>query len=182
MSPPRAVSGLRYAALCGTPQHAGKAATRGKKAHGVRYEKALAKHLGFARHGQWYQFIDRNGHGYCQTDLLIEFPELVLVLEAKYTWTPQGHFQLEQLYRPVVERAFGKPMRGLVVCKKLTDGMGDVLVVSRLAEALAWAERKRVALHWMGGEQFLRLPPPGPRIGAPIPAYLSLLSQHIKIA
>lgn len=181
MTATRAISGLRFAALCGVPNHAGRNATRGKKAHGVRYEKLLAKGLGVARHGQWFQFIDSNGHGYCQTDLLIEFRECVAVLEAKYTWTPQGHFQVERLYKPVLERAFGKPVRGFVVCKKLTDGMGETLVVSRLMEALSWSENKRVAMHWMGGEQFLRIDP-GTRLGAPIPAYLSLLAQNIKSA
>lgn len=182
MTMSRAISGLRYAATCGVPQHAGRAPTRGKKAHGVRYEKSLAKHLGFARHGQWFQFIDANGHGYCQTDLLLEFPQAMVVLEAKYTWTPQGHFQIDRLYKPVVEKAFGRPCFGLVVCKKLCDGMGETMVVSRLDEAIHWASRKRVALHWMGGEQFLRLPAPGPHLGPVIPAYLSLLAQNIKSA
>lgn len=172
----RAIDGLKFAVTCSKPPHVGISRPRGAKAHGVRYERQCAKNLPDARHGQWFQFIDRNGHGTCQTDLLIEFPELVVVLEAKYTWTPEGHFQVERLYQPVVERAFGKPVRGFVICRALRDEreMSGVMVVHRFSEAIVWSERKRVALHWLGGDSLLRIDP-GTRFGAPIAPHTPLL-------
>lgn len=172
----RAIDGLKYAVTCGVPGHVGVSRPRGAKAHGVRYERQVAKAIPDARHGQWFQFIDQNGHGTCQTDLLIEFPELVVVLEAKYTWTPEGHFQVDRLYKPVVERAFGKPCHGLVICRALRDEreMGSVLVVHRLMEAISWCQRKRTVLHWLGGDSLLKLDP-STRLGVPVPAYTPTL-------
>jgi hypothetical protein len=56
---------------------------RGAKALGVKYEKALAGALPGWKHGQWFQFKDINGYGYCQVDLMIELEACVIVLEAK---------------------------------------------------------------------------------------------------
>lgn len=173
----RIISGLKFANTCGVPQHAnGVHRPRGAKAHGVRYENLLAKGVPLARHGQWFQFIDRDGHGTCQTDLLLEFPELVVVLEAKYTWTIMGHVQVERLYKPVVEKAFGKPCVGLVVCKALRDEceMGGAMVVHRLMDALAWCQKKRTVMHWLGEAPFLKIDP-GTRLGAPISPHTPLL-------
>lgn len=178
----RIISGLRYASICSKPPHAqGISRPRGAKAHGLRYERLVAKHLPVARHGQWFQFIDANGHGTCQTDLLLEFEDLVVVLEAKYTWTLMGHVQVERLYRPVVERAMGKPCVGLVICKALRDEveMGSAMVVHRLMDALAWCQRKRTVLHWLGEAPFLKLDP-GTRLGAPINPHTSILVPRAK--
>lgn len=167
----RAVEGLRFADRVARPPCIGKSKPRGAKAHGVRYENSLAKALRGARHGQWFQFMDSNGLGYCQTDLLLEFEKCVVVLEAKYTWTPEGHFQVERLYAPVVSKAMGKPTFGLVICRALLDDMPGVMVLAHLSDALLWAQRKRVALHWLGGENFLKLPENlGPQFGALIRA------------
>lgn len=125
---------------------------RGAKALGVRYEKALAAALPDAKRGQWWEFVDSNGPGWCQTDLMVEGERSVLVLEAKYSWVMQGHTQLELLYRPVVELALGKPLLGVVVCKSLRAGMPpDVRVVGDLPSAVELArQRRRVVLHWLG--------------------------------
>lgn len=180
----RIISGLRFANLCSKPPHAqATSRPRGAKANGLRYEREIAKALPVARHGQWFQFIDQNGHGTCQTDLLLEFPELVVVLEAKYTWTMQGHVQVERLYRPVVERALGKPCFGLVICKALRDEveMGDAMIVHRLMDAISWCQRKRTVLHWLGESPFLKIDP-GTRLGIPIDHRTQLLVPALKRA
>lgn len=179
----RVVQGLKYAVTCGTPGHVGVSRPRGAKAHGLRYERGLAKAVPVARHGQWFQFIDSNGLGTCQTDLLLEFAELMVVLEAKYTWTLAGHWQDERLYRPVVARAFGKPAFGLVVCKTLRAEaeMGDVMVVHRLMDALHWCQRKRTVLHWLGEAPFMKIDP-GTRLGPPINPHAPILVPARKRA
>ncbi len=165
----RAIVGLKFANLSERPANIGIGRPRGAKAHGIRYEKLIAKNLPVARHGQWFRYIDANGLGYCQTDLLLEFETCCFVLESKYTWTPMGHFQCERLYQPVVSKALGKPTFGMVVCRALRSDaeMRDVMVVSRLMEALAWCQNKRVALHWLGEAPFMKIDP-ATRLGAPV--------------
>lgn len=172
----RVISGLKFANPCSRPLSIGISRPRGAKAHGIRYEKNCAKGLPLARHGQWWQYVDSNGLGVCQTDLVLEFEACAVVLEAKYTWTPQGHFQCEKLYQPVVSKALGKPAFGLVICRALRDEaqMGDVMVASRLMEALAWCQRKRVALHWLGEVPMLKLDP-ATRLGPAIPPHAPVL-------
>ena len=150
----RIVQGLKWArVLDAWPQCIPASRARGAKAQGVRYERALARALPAAKHGQWFEFEDSNGRGFCQVDLMLQLANGVLVLEAKYTWTPEGHCQVEQLYGPVVGKAWGLPVRGLVVCKRLVPGMpGSVVVTGDLEGALVQlASGARVVLHWLGG-------------------------------
>lgn len=146
----RTIEGLRWAEARPSGPW-GKPRPRGAKAHGVRYEKALAKALPAAVHGQWFEFIDLHGPGWCQVDFLIQKEEFIFVLEAKYTWVPEGHSQLEKLYKPVVEKVFNKPMYGVVVCKNLVPAM-PVPLVRNLGEALECAKRGgSPAMQWFAG-------------------------------
>jgi hypothetical protein len=110
-----------------------------------------------ASHGKWFEFRDRNGPGYCQVDVLLEMPRSVLILEAKYTWVPEGHCQVERLYEPVVAKALGKPARGLVVTKRLVPDMAPGIAVAGtlLDAAKALASGQRVVLHWLGNSPLL---------------------------
>lgn len=180
----RKIEGLKFANLRSKPSIIGVQRARGAKAHGVRFERALAKAIPLARHGQWFEFIDANGYGFCQTDLLLEFQSCAFVLEAKYTWTIQGHFQLDKLYLPVVAMALGKPTFGAVVCKALrTDvEMFNVLIVNRLMEALTWCQRgKPVIWHWLGEAPFAKLDP-GTRLGAPLDPFTPVLVPNARRA
>lgn len=149
----RIVHGLKWAkALEKRPACIPQGRPRGAKAAGLRYERSLAKALPVAKHGQWFEFEDEHGRGYCQVDLMLQLLSGILILEAKYTWTAEGHLQLEQLYIPVVSAAWGLPTRGLVVCKKLVPEMSGVAVAGDLDTALKYiACGQRCALHWLGG-------------------------------
>jgi len=80
-------------------------------------------------------------------------PGKLVVLEAKYTWTPSAHTQLEQLYRPVVEAAMGGKMAGVVVCKNLVPEMPrSIHVTGNLANALVLAASGvPCVVQWIGG-------------------------------
>ena len=122
---------------------------RGAKAQGVRYEKACSAAIPQAKPGQWWHFIDANGPGYCQTDLVLIGRDSVLVLECKYTWTMNAWEQLERLYLPVVEKALARPAYGVQLCKVLRPEAENV--VYGLREALAGAMLgRRIAIHWSG--------------------------------
>lgn len=132
---PRRISGLRWARPCPRPDCIPQGRPRGAKALGVRYEKTLAKALPAASHGQWFEFEDRQGHGWCQVDLMLERNAGIGLVEVKYTWTQEGHAQLELLYRPVVEAALDKSTVGVVACKALTHETPRRAIAASLAEA-----------------------------------------------
>lgn len=165
------VSGLRWAKESHRPVGLSKSKSRGAKAAGLRYEKALAKALPIAKHGQWFEFEDLTRRGYCQPDLLVSLGPVVLVLEAKYTWTMVGHSQLNQLYLPVVERALRRRAVGVVVCRALTPETPKESIFSTLLGAVTFAATGRPAvLHWFSGSL-------GPQIQALQSLPLALASQ-----
>lgn len=165
----RRIVGLKWARECERPKCIPKGRPRGRKAAGLRYERQLAKALPEAKHGQWFEFEDVNGRGYCQTDLLLHLGGWgIAILECKYTWTLEAQRQLDLLYRPVVERAFMLPVRCVVVCKVLVPEAP--LAAPTLGEALASGR----VWHWLGATS-------GHASGAPLQTIgLGLLSRSAR--
>lgn len=148
----RVISGLKWArGLEARPSVIPVGRPRGAKRHGVKYERDFAKALGpVAWHGKWFEFMDVNGHGWCQPDFVLRVGDSLIVLEAKYTWVPEGHSQIDQLYKPVLEGAFGLRVSGIVVCKNLTKEAP--MATDSLADAVQQALLgRRVVLHWIAG-------------------------------
>lgn len=95
----------------------------------MTYERHVARALrnfkdrgelhGEIKQSQWFSFEDKNGHGYCQTDILIITRELVFILECKLTYTDWAWPQLRGLYKPVCEMVFKRPAITLQVCKNI---------------------------------------------------------------
>lgn len=155
---PRRISGLIWAHACARPSCIPVGRPRGVKASGLRYETALQGQIPGSIRGQWFQFCDRNGLGYCQTDLLMGWEGHACVLECKYSWTQEGHDQLEFLYLPVVREAVQRPVLGLQVCRRLVPAVAQagVQVCSSLEEALhGSASGRRTAWHWLAQGQQL---------------------------
>lgn len=149
----RSPSELSYAQRCNRPLGLPHSRPRGAKAQGLRYERALARALSWAKHGQWFEYRDRLGLWHCQVDLLALLPSgEALVIEAKYTWTLAGHAQIDQLYAPVVGLALGRPVVGLVVCRTLLPETARMAsVTGDLAEGIKLAlAGRRVAVQWLG--------------------------------
>jgi hypothetical protein len=162
----RQIIGLKWAKPCGRPAAIPIGRPKGRKAAGLRFEKAIGQQLLGARRGQWFEFEDRNGHGWCQVDFLLPWAGRAVVIEAKYTWTEDGHRELEGLYLPVVEQAgFARPI-GIVISRNLVPVRGRLAVRSTLGEAVEAAEDGRVVLHWLGVGPLLLRPPKGHPIGA----------------
>lgn len=156
----RFVSGLIKAEPCSRPLTIPKARKlRGRKQAGIKYESDLAGSIRLALtghwplwHGQWFRFVDRNGGGHCQPDILLKTEVGTAILESKYTWTEAGHTQIDKLYVPVVERAWpGVPAFGIVVCKVLTPDVKPEWVCRDLASAIRRASAGyKTVLHWIG--------------------------------
>jgi len=152
--PCRKVTGLKWARATdrrpfGTPK-----VGRGAKSYGIRYERAVAKALPGVPHGQWFEFEDANGLGMCQPDFLTLRAGVVVILECKYTWTPEAEDQLLDLYGPVVGMALGVPTAGMVICKNLTREVPPEAVFETFGEALGsalyWSRPPLPVLHWLG--------------------------------
>lgn len=144
---------LRWARPRTKPSFAsGRPRRTGAKAKGLAYESQVKNVLGNAVSGQWWEAEDAAGAFICQTDFVLKGPGgTLVVVEAKYTWTLEGHRQISQLYRPVIEKATGRRVYGVVVCKKLVAGSG-ASIYGTLMEALegAIAGVPMPVWHWLG--------------------------------
>lgn len=87
--------------------------------------------------------------GYAQPDHLLLCEKEVIIIESKLTQTESGISQLEQLYRPIIERIYSPlHVRTVMVCKNLryrprpfATNLGTVLM-ARNRGVLTW--------HWIG--------------------------------
>lgn len=147
----RIVRGLRTACKSVKPQFASGRRPKGAKGRGIAYERTLASALGPDwTAGAWFHFLDAEGPGYCQTDFIRELADVVVVLEAKLSWVPEGRSQLELLYRPVCEYVYKKPMIGLVVCKRLVPECNGAIAHTLPSALEAARHGHNVVLHWIG--------------------------------
>jgi len=120
----RVIEDLRWASLLSErPSCIPASRPKGAKAAGLRFEKALSRHLSGSLHGKWFEFEDRNGHGYCQTDIIYVFHTPItpyaVIIEVKYTLVPGAHTKLQHLYLPIVSAALRMPSVGVVAVKNL---------------------------------------------------------------
>lgn len=150
----RVIAGLLAASPCARPTNMPISRPRGIKRQGITFEKSFAKALQ-ARWpkntlaGQWFFFQDVNGRGHCQTDVLLVFSDEVVIFECKLTDTEKGRSQLSRLYSPVIEKAFGKPAKCIVVTRHLTRETEIKNVTDQLAVAVAYPAQIIPTLHWM---------------------------------
>lgn len=147
----RVIRGLKWALPVSRPDFQPRYARKGAKGRGVAYEKALGKELGAEwTRGQWFEFLDDDGKGWCQVDFFHRTADATIVLESKLSWVPEAHTQLELLYRPVVEMAWKKPMIGLVVTRRLVPGCTGAIAHTLPSAIKAAASCRNVVLHWSG--------------------------------
>jgi hypothetical protein len=145
------VTGLRAAIVAPRAPFPPPRRGRGPRAAGLRYEAALAAALPEGRHGLWLAFIDAAGPGFCQPDLILDLAAGLWVLEAKLTWLPSAHSQLDKLYLPVLTYLWGRHTSGVVVCKNLTSETPIDWVCADLPSALSRsATGAPTVLHWLG--------------------------------
>ncbi len=149
----RVITGLLMATPCERPKTIPIARLRGTKRLGLKYEADFAKALkqrfpSAVLSGQWFHFVDSNGSGYCQTDLLVKLADECIIFECKLTDTERGRSQLSRLYFPVVGKCYGLPTRGVVVTRHLSRETELELVTDQLATALSSPRSVIPTLHW----------------------------------
>lgn len=132
---------------------------RGAKGLGVKFEKELAKKLPLARHGQWFKFMDSNGVGYAQTDILFFSDEAVFCIEVKLGNVPAGRAQFLELYKPILEHVYERPARGIVVARYVSEDPEPKLIVHSLYDAIRASLTRVPTLQWR--ERLPLVLPPG---------------------
>lgn len=151
----RVVKGLKWARLSPDgPFASGIKRPRGAKREGLRYEKQIANAFaGTAKHGQWITFEDKNGLGWAQPDILFPKGNELFVLEAKYTWVPEAHTQIGQLYLPLLEAVFeSSRIFGIVMVKALVPAAKRHFICSTMERAMEIARMSGEApvMQWLG--------------------------------
>jgi hypothetical protein len=149
----RIVRGLSFAEPCSRPSSIPEAkAKRGAKAAGLRFERALAKAIPQSTHGQWFKYLDANGSGHCQVDILLIGKTNIGLIECKLSNVEEGRAQIDELYRPILSWHFRRPVRGIVACQHLSPALaGDPHVYSDLKSALRAARDDLIPVfHWLG--------------------------------
>lgn len=149
----RVVAGILSAEPCPRPNAIPQARLRGTKRLGMKYEKDFANALAlrFPRAtiaAQWFRFVDANGSGYCQPDVILQLPGQCIIFECKLTDTEKGRSQLGRLYIPVVERCYRLPARGIVVTRHLSKETEVALVTDELPMAMGSPKEVIPTLHW----------------------------------
>ena len=125
MSRPRQVRGLKHVTLERTGPWPEQTKLKGRAAEGIRYQnKALDELRTLSKFGEvlnspWFCYHDSYGRHWCQPDALVELPDRVLIVEVKLSLRrlETAIVQLTKLYKPTVERFYGKPAALLVVFK-----------------------------------------------------------------
>lgn len=156
----RRIEGLAEVTLAQNPW--GKVGKqKGAKALGLRFERAVAKSLPGALHGQWFRFVDNNGPGFCSPDILFTIGPTLWVVECKLTDWSEADAQLNHLYRPVLRALWGPEIRSVIVAKFLTPLTQKERLVASWEEAL---RHDAPILHAFSSRQLAGL---GGRIAAP---------------
>jgi hypothetical protein len=104
----------------------GRSRATGARAKGKAFEKSIAKLLPQAAHGRWFSFRDAYGPGYCQPDLILFFPQGMVLLECKLTDCVDAQAQMRKLYVPVLEYCYGKRPVCVEVMKNLRSDSAPV--------------------------------------------------------
>ena len=148
----RTVYKLRWARpLDEKPSCIPTARLRGVKAAGLKYEKSFGKAVPAARHGQWFEFCDANGPGFCQPDYLLRLDDQLVVLECKLSLVDEAFEQLEGLYFPVLEKITGFRPLGVVVTKNIRPIGVKTAIRPDLISAIDAAKiGLRGVFHWLG--------------------------------
>ena len=149
----RLVQNVTFAAPCLAPLWLKPNRSRGTKALGLAYERALARSVPSAYRGQWWHYIADGQPGWCQTDFHFMGRKRIVVLEAKLTDYDGAMEQLLGLYLPVLRVAYpSREISGVVVLKSLRQIMPGVAVADSLAQAMRWVEAggSPPVVHWLG--------------------------------
>jgi len=149
------VRGLLWARPCPRPKLP-RSRPRGAKAAGLAYERKLAKAIcaehPLAFHGQWYEFADANGKGFCQPDVVIPRKDYVVVVEIKLSAQEDAWSQARGLYKPILEHVYRRPCYCIIATKFLRSERAADVIEESLEGAIETAHVLNLTplWHWIG--------------------------------
>lgn len=109
------VGELSWARVCEKPSFIKEKHYRGRRAQGVKYERkghqhfqSLYQEIYFASPWLHFQEVGKSPR-YCQPDAILFLPRQLkfIILEFKYNHTDRAWWQVQRLYRPVLQKIFG---------------------------------------------------------------------------
>lgn len=133
----REIRGLQWVELAENPWGRAPRRPKGVKGLGLRFEATVAKALPGALHGQWFKFLDNNGPGYAQADLLFEADGRLCLGECKLTDCFEADRQMKRLYLPLLQALWDGPIHCIVIVKYLSPLTERGRVVSSWDSAMA---------------------------------------------
>ena len=98
--------------------------------------------------GRWIKYCDRGRTCYAQPDHYIVGARAVVVFECKLTQCVAGVDQIRQLYRPLLESIYKRPVIGVLVCKWLVKEPDHLILDPR--DALSFVTEDIFTWHWLG--------------------------------
>lgn len=132
---------------------------RGAKAAGMRYQRLVEKALLAAFPGSgldvgpWFEFTDSAGRGYCQPDALMYniTDDSYMIIEIKLSNFQAAEAQITELYKPVIERAIGSRVSGMIVLKNLSPEVPAARIFDDFRRAMVCAQCEWFPVwHWLG--------------------------------
>ena len=144
---------ISYAAPALRPAWLRPSRPRGSRAAGLAYERALARALPRAVHGQWFQYIEDGEPKWCQTDFHIVGAKNVVIFEAKLANYAEAHDKLTSLYLPVGRLAWPeRRVGGVIVLKSVSNVPEGVAIFENLRDAVdnLRPDEGPVVVHWLG--------------------------------
>ena len=152
---PRKIEGLYFVSrLSERPRNIPKPSRlTGSRAAGIAYEKKVIRTLkrrfptADLKYHEWLQFADKNGGGYAEPEAYIVLKEFVFLLECKRTGGLAGKLQVTELYAPLLERVYERPVRSLLICKYVTESTPGPFVQS--VEEFLMGSMPFATWHWL---------------------------------
>jgi len=98
--------------------------------------------------GRWIEYSDTGKRHFAQPDFFRVDPTRVTVFEVKLTQCPAGELQISQLYRPLLECIYQRPVIGVLVCRTLW--YKPQALILNPEDALRIESDGVLTLHWLG--------------------------------
>lgn len=123
---------------------------------GLAYEKKLAiaaTKLGSVKHGQWFEYRDKKGKAYCQTDVLLLPPakDRLILFECKLTQKAEGEVKLSRLYVPLVRSLYQLPVFPILAFQNILWQPESLIDrIEHVLEIPLREKEKVMHLHWIG--------------------------------
>ena len=123
---------------------------------GLRYQRKVEKEVsrlfpGLVSIGPWFRYKVEDKVRLCQPDLILKFDGHICIVEIKYTTTAKAWQQLNEVYRPVVEKAFRQQVTMALITRMFDPAVKfpvEVTLLHDLESVEAWKGPNLGVVSW----------------------------------